>query len=121
VNKDIISKELLSEVLCIEYPLESTMSSGSVRLIYYNKNDKQTWKYDENIHVLAHKCKEWAKSKHFIIVSALIDEEEKARAKVKYSSLSDAFLDKESEYFITNTEPEAIFKACQWVLDNKED
>lgn len=71
-----------------------------------------------NIHELAHKCKEWAYTQGYILFS-------KIRLN---SSLASCYFDTmgkhdyEDDYkndFRADTEPEAIFKACQWILDNR--
>lgn len=69
-----------------------------------------------NIHEFAHKCKEWAWEKHRY----------KLKSGIYIGSKTDIT---ESEYVCTdyeeivetaNTEPQAVFQACQWILDNKE-
>jgi len=72
-----------------------------------------------NLDTLGRLCKEWCRDNHYIVVSALINNECGARAKVKYSFIGDAFLDIESEYFYANTESEAIIKATEWVAKEK--
>lgn len=64
-------------------------------------------KYEINIYELAYKCKEWAFGKMFFLSSGF--------------DTDGAFcLDRmNSKSFIAETEPEAIFKACQWILENK--
>ena len=67
--------------------------------------------YNINIYELAHKCKEWA---------------------IKYIANIGSGYDKDKEFywcicnngefqFYADTELQAIFKACEWLLDNKED
>ena len=74
-----------------------------------------------NIHELAHKCKEWARIKYnFYIIPT-----------IQYQK--DGFITMivtDNEDFINNvnerrkvgaqTEPEAIFKACEWILRNNQ-
>ena len=58
-------------------------------------------------HSLGNKCKQWAFNRMFFLSSGF--------------DTDGAFcLDRmNSKSFIAETEPEAIFKACQWILDNK--
>jgi len=125
--ENVISKELLSEVLGkskhgnIKW-VGQTNIFGKYKNILEYQRDNLTIEIEEiNIHELSHKCKEWARNKHYIIVSALINNKDTARAKIKYSSKKDAFLDTETEYFNADTETEAIFKACQWIYEKTKD
>ena len=63
-----------------------------------------------NIHELSHKCKEWARDMDYILVSNL----NTVGARCDVYSGSDMVMSTDSD-----TEPQAIFKACQWILDNK--
>jgi len=104
-----ISKELLSEVLGFE-----------VSSVYVAPNDTfveaQSEYSDErvNIHELAHKCKEWALINHTFIESGL---PYKTRATAAVFNSDEGFL----EGFEADTEPEAIFKACKWLLANTKE
>lgn len=107
--KNVISKELLSEVLEVK-----------VLGFTYIPNDKDTISSNEsifvtlkdshpciNIHELAHKCKEWAKNKGYYLKS-WINDDDSGTCEILLFGKHDA-----------KTEYEAIFKACQWILDNK--
>jgi len=106
----MISKELLSEVLGCDY---CSLKYSSTTIHYEYEFDvmwskaMQKNKAKINIYELAHKCKEWALTEGFII----------------YSSCKSASIYKDLEYLYgasnEPTEPEAVFKACQWILDNK--
>ena len=76
-----------------------------------------------NIYELAHKCKEWAYTNKYRLSSG----QHRLNTKQEYyinNQIASYFC---SVYYITNddsdiqidanTEPEAIFKACQWILD----
>ena len=114
----MISKELLSKVL--EENISEVYKMGS------NPNFKQNTLLFKlygsgelchiNIYELAHKCKEWAKSKGFFILSGY-DNTETPEAIINHIySESGCCCD---GAFEADTEPDAIFKACQWMLDNK--
>lgn len=103
--EQIISKELLSKVLEVDVISRNIKSN----IVYYNGI------YDcgsINIHELAHKCKEWA-LKDYEIHSAIVDVN-KAYCEVFSTRI-------EELEFEAPTEPEAIFKACEWLLENKKD
>ena len=82
-----------------------------------------------NIHELAHKCKEWIWDNEY-----LYEVEQKGvygylrpdyRVKLWCTREVQRFSHQDPEtpceYFDEHTEPEALFKACQWILDNKEE
>lgn len=131
MENNIISKELLGEVLGFKNRKTSSIEieiKGSV--VGYNSYNKDGTDYIStktiNIHELAHKCKEWAIKKGFDILSGgmesdeyscyLDSDDDKCRHKYKldiYDCISDTLS------YYAQTEHEAIFKACQWILENK--
>ncbi|MEA3280219.1 MAG: hypothetical protein U9Q38_06440, partial [Thermodesulfobacteriota bacterium] len=64
---------------------------------------------DINIHELAHKCKEWAYSDGIMLQSYLYND--KARCDIEKFGVF------EHEFQVADTEPESIFKACEWILE----
>ena len=105
-----ISKELLSEVLSIKVFTEiSENDYGKNNILVY-------WEFDGyhnhcrniNIYELAFKCKEWAYSKCNEIISYT------EGCEIFQTQMGEKIKD-----FYAETEIEAIFKACQWILDNK--
>lgn len=115
----MISKELLSEVL------------GKTVDIVYTKdhvgNDFKTFirpRYGDfldeiNIYELAHKCKEWAyKQKQSYRVTSgftnLPDYDYEAIIENPTSTGT------KREIFEADSEPEAVFQACQYILENKD-
>jgi hypothetical protein len=124
----MISKELLSEALGVKtrshskvHYKDNTISYEAdlkIRDIAEKVNSKQfldvvSWG-NINIHELAHKCKEWAYdygysigySFEYPIIASIF-------------RLSDGYIIPDD--FEAYTEPEAIFKACQWILEGKDD
>lgn len=109
------SKELLSEVL--------DKGKGSITKIEYNPS-KTIVEYEQlerywnsiNIYELAHKCKEWARRHSYFILSQPDDNE----TSLEYYAVIDTFIDGVYTSNIFNcreeSEPEAIFKACEWIL-----
>ena len=119
----MISKELLSVVLDI--PLQHIRYNGTTNhykifkenLFNWNSGDYGRWSNLEiNIYELAYKCKEWSYTQGYILFS-------KIRLN---SSLASCYFDTMGKHdyedgyhndFRAESEPEAIFKACQWILD----
>ena len=112
----MISKELLSAVLEIRTivmnPILEPMNKIGY-LVYGSQNTPQEVRNNHkqiNIYELAHLCKEWAISKGFITHSV--------RNLKEYVVYLSGDFREPSDDFRCNSEPEAIFKACQWILDN---
>ena len=74
-------------------------------------------------HSLGNKCKEWATSKNYQIISGLLNNtvfskhDEKSYAKINYYT-EDKIGNREYKgmYIIANTEIEAVIKACEYAL-----
>ena len=122
----MISKELLSEVLGLK-KIESI--STNLRQIqegiygHAKENEiaylaKNQW-YLLNIHELAHKCKEWALKNEFWLKSSVNNITEFCEDEA-YCDILDFEHSLDDFYLGGDTEPEAIFKACQWILENKD-
>ena len=60
-------------------------------------------------HCLSNKCKEWANITKNVYLSSGFNEMDK-----KWEAMM------MQHTFPASTEPEAIFKACQWILDNRK-
>ena len=123
-----ISKELLSEVLSIKVFTEiSENDYGKNNILVY-------WEFDGyhnhcrniNIYELAKKCKEWAYTNKYRLSSG----QHRLNTKQEHyinNQIASYFC---SVYYITNddsdiqidanTEPEAIIKACEWILEQNK-
>ena len=126
----MISKELLSEVLGVvlqtSTDFETSYSSvwDNLEICLHGTNlsyikasstkGKNPIKRYINIHELASKCKRWAlKEKLYILASFQLNT--KAICEIQ------PFEDVENRIkCYAKTEHEAIFKACQWILENKD-
>lgn len=113
----MVSKELLSEVLDIS--LQNIRYSNATNFYEVFREDLFNWSnggygrwsnLEVNTYELAHKCKEWAKVQQYPIGSLV-------GSQCNIASFPESI---SGACFYADTEPEAIFKACQWVLDNKE-
>ena len=104
----MISTELLGEVVIGSYPQDDRVPDLIRNEIqWFNSVD---WEYQRlNMYELTHKCKEWALENGYELYSSSI-------------GICDIFNNdfENKGAHIAGTEPEAIFKACQWILDNKE-
>ena len=124
----MISSELLSEVLGYEI---NNVDIIQDTLLHFNGTEIGT-EYEDwetiNIHELAHKCKEWARSQDINLeggvelICTLAGANKTSPSYYCYIFKEDWIfpLEKEIHYTRGYTGPEAIFKACQWVLDNKD-
>ena len=102
-EEKMISKELLSEVLGEKVEEIGRIIDTTILAFRYSTH----WS-GINIYELAHKCKGWAYNKDHILTSW------KDRD-CFYCEIDDNVMSFSSE----NNEPEAIFKACEWIRNNQ--
>ena len=117
--KDLeVSKELLSEVLNLNITyIEHFNNSIVYKVSVYDREE------EVNIYEFVFKCKEWATSKNYQIISGLLNNtvfskhDEKSYAKINYYT-EDKIGNREYKgmYIIANTEIEAVIKACEYAL-----
>lgn len=118
---EIISKELLNEVLGdseygeISWCRMTNVFGKNKNILEYQRKNWLVEKEQINIHELAHKCKEWALLNGYWVESYIALPNTEGICKIGKIGINNEIHDK-----IENTEPEAIFKACQWILDNKD-
>lgn len=110
-----ISTELLSEVLKLSVKKHSLLNkqSNMINITYYPHDTLIYTDYMPiNIYQLAHKCKVWALEQGYSVMS---------RTRLFGGWVCELMTDYgvEDIQFDADTEPEAVFKACQWILDNK--
>lgn len=103
-KKIMISKELFIKVTGINV---SNVTFENSRIYY---DDFTAIEKEINIYELANKCKEWAYSTYGIMIQSY-----PYCGKGRADAIKGLKVD---EVFKEKTEPEAIFKAAQWVLDN---
>lgn len=109
----MISKELLSEVLDCKDLTINEINSKAVVVRYMTKEGIEDGKW-VNIHELAHKCKEWAFKNSYTLI---IENYFSRGCDCTLSTVPNGNL---GYQFDADTEPKAIFKVCQWILDNKD-
>ena len=125
---ELISKELLSDVLGVEVVRIGEFNGSNLQVYiehleyadYYEiafkrKND---WFSTINIHELAHKCKVWAGDLDYVIQTGVRLDGTKEFDVLCIHKNQD-IEDDESIYYqdTLETEPEAIFKACEWIRE----
>ena len=107
----MISKELLSEVMECEIAIvKKPYNKDTEKYVYY---DTVNGEEDAiNIYELAHKYKEWAFNNgyYLTIYNDAIDVVLQSNCKVLENVTNDTFM----------YDQKLVFKACQWILDNKE-
>ena len=117
----MISKELLIAVLGI--PLSHIRYNDTTNLYEIFKEDLFNWSdgsygrwsnLEVNIYEFAHKCKEWALSKGYIINSGATTSND--WSSTIYKVIKENPYIKELSHTWEQSEPEAIFKACEWIL-----
>ena len=105
----MISKELLSEVLELKINLVEIDEARNKVFYYCNQFGRMTGEI--STFELAHKCKEWAFDKGFVLKSY----KKQGAFSGTYHYAID-INDKICEW-LANTEYEAIFKACEWIME----
>ena len=106
---EIISKELLSEVLGIDKRLCSTPELIDNTLFFDTLSNVGEHQNYINIHELAYKCKELAISKGWVL-----HEVRNLKEYIVYFSGDGR---NPSDDYRSNTEPEAIFKATSYIME----
>lgn len=119
----MISKELLSVVMGDK--IEKVRILNNIVHIYYI-NDKQ--EYFINIYELAYRCREWARNNEYEVSACLPVVQDDTGAQV-FNYWYKSYIHKfeigsygPPEQFLNfnvnaSSEPEAIFKACEWILE----
>ena len=120
MENKIISKELLSAVMGVNN-VEIGRDLDN-RLEYYYNDGVDNIHNIINIHELAHKCKEWACKKRGFVISCNISRVDNYDWILDIEHLDFTIEVPEIlDNYTFNTEPEAILKACQWILESKKD
>ncbi|MFA5040056.1 MAG: hypothetical protein WC464_00280 [Bdellovibrionales bacterium] len=108
----MISKELLREVWKWKYATikDCRVAGKHIEVTFNETNSKDKI----NIYELVHKCKEWAMNQQYSLRSEIY------RNGCGYVLCEPRTSGLKDSSFTGSTEPESIFKACQWILDNKD-
>jgi hypothetical protein len=111
----MISKELMLIVLGYVNDCRVIHITEEQRDIKYDILSPVNGHYTERInkYELAHKCKEWAIKQGYVLESRLsLNKNHQGVCRIRKVR---TFIE-----IICDTEHEAIFKACEWILENKE-
>ena len=102
----MISKELLESVL------DKEIASINIEENILNYIEDKVGYFEINIYELAHKCKEWAfdNGYYLTIYNDAVDIILQTNCKLIENITDDSF----------KYSPMLVFKACQWILNNKE-
>lgn len=120
------SKELLSEVLKVE--ITYLTDELDENMLPYQVASQEGWS-KINIYEIAHLCKEWAYDKGYIINTALEPLTHKVSwqydlFKLRYEKIDMVMDIPPTQHFIItkayDTEPEAVFKACERILKGEK-
>lgn len=116
--ENLISKELLSEVL--GFNIDYIVEQENTHISWHDEMGGHTI----NIYELAHKCKEWALNKGHRLLSGFDEKEYENSPDIEYSCIVNHIYCeggcRSDNNFNSYSEPESIFKACKWILDNEE-
>ena len=108
--EELISKELLSEVV---EKLIITHVALRNNEVWYSSYEPTNGKWTSiNIYELAHKCKVWAKSKHYNIIETSEDKYWVIHMK---HNIALSF-----NYGMIEHTGDSIFSCCQWIKENKK-
>ena len=105
----MISKELVKEVLDTN---DKFIVEGN-EVIFWSgriyRKDRETFRV--NIYELANKCKKWADVFHVVSIYSKVD----FNGGVAYIITAG----RKTKKFFEDSEAEAVFKACEWILEKK--
>ena len=110
ISKELLSEVFIKQVKAIIIDPKEDCTIGANELIICFDGYIQKW----NIHELAHKCKEWARDKDIFLRSFY--DYEGAFCYISAPTWVDK-IEIPKTGFCSETEPEAIFKACDWILN----
>ena len=119
--KDLkISKELIKAVLEKETKTLSKDFYFTINEDYIEFSDDGEMQFEYCIYKFAFKCKEWALLNGHYLKSRgvnILCKESMPKCEVEYIDKNDMFIAKD---FYLNSEIEATIKACEWILEKKD-
>ena len=113
----MISKRLLKEIVNEEIIGNDPESIDHIcgKAVAYQTPTIVIGRY--NVYQLANKCKEWAFEKKKETIQSLKTYQD---GKQIWYATTTTYFEAAMDGFYAETEPEAIFKACEWLIDNKK-
>ena len=118
ISKELLSKVLKENITYIELKGDTNYVQAGFKnseIVYVGKLQKRK---KINIYELAHKCKEWVFNKGYELRTStigIVDVYDHIYID-KEDGLTGVFINCRKE---ADTEPEAIFKACEYIMENK--
>lgn len=124
ITKELASAILEAIVIAIIVPNQTTgthLEDNEIIIVFDDESDSRY-----NIYELAHMAKEWAIKNHSVYIFSVGNvikpfKGYMAKASVQCTNPNDEYdyFYRDTDYFYADTEPEAIFKAAQWVLEQR--
>ena len=109
-----ITHKLVEEVLKIRiHKRELIVFEDRIDFVYCTLKESEPRNKIMNIHEFAHRCKTWARDNYFFLRSFY--DYEGAFCYISAPEWVDK-IDIPKTGFSSDTEPEAIFKACEWIF-----
>ena len=106
--KCIISNDLIKKVISVKTITKVVIWEDSLR-VYHNGTCIENSVYDDNIHSFAHKCKTWAMLEGYQIKTWF--DEITCWCTIHHNNK------KIKKFEIQGPEQQAIFDACEWILE----
>ena len=124
----MISKKILSEVLgYTPYKIDSVKKVSGVGLTLILLNEDNTVRAYWNIYELMNKCKQWIYEKYikdcvdaYIETSIYMNTASNKEYRCLVYKYNNDTEDEISKCFYANTEPDAVFEACEWLYEELE-
>lgn len=114
--------KLLNKILLLNINENDWYSEDNIIDYSYCRSDNEWITSKINVHEFANKCKIWAFSRGYELISGAIYEDNGDM--IFECSIYDNRADNAENYFIMefedNNEPWVIFKACEWILEQIE-
>ena len=113
INKNILSEFIIGEIYKNYKEDNVTIESISIGVSGKGRNVRK-FEVEYNIYELMHLCKEWAFNQEGNY-GWLVAKKYKNWKDKKFCCYVDGY---KKKYMIEKTEPEVIFKACEWIMNN---
>lgn len=118
--KEVVSKELLSEVLgtCHVESVHDILVKDKLQFAYYTDDIGGIDVDSINIYDLAHKCKEWGLSEFKDCLFSINEFSTFDSNRIEVVKYTDSNTE-EKRFNFKDLKPENMIESCQWILENK--
>ena len=121
ISKDLLSEVLSSSSTCLIKVHKVIIKNHSLNY-FYNSKDSSHRPFEDNkyinIYELAYKCKEWIILKGLSYTVYYDDSFKNYKCEILEENFNDG-IDAIGDIFVSSNEIQAVFSACQWILENK--